>query len=181
MPNKRGDAYESIEKSLQKPTTQPCLKRQAGYARTTLLYHNQKETNNLKYGGNKMLKGKKTIVITVLVFVLMVAMATSAFADAATARLTLTTYNAVYSGYVVSSEGRGHGWNKADSTNNMNMYLQWYHDGSWDYLQSIDIGPATTGNIPTHQGEEVTDRWRVRLYPWFGQGGCNAEGTVYDY
>lgn len=126
-----------------------------------------------------MLKRKKLLIITVVVLVLMVAMATTALADAKAAYLSLSDIVAKNSGYLQSDESHAYGTVWDDSGNDMSMRLQKWNGSTYSTVQSINIYIVHSASIPKHYGTP-TDRWRVQIYPNFG---CcvHGQGTVYDY
>ncbi len=123
-----------------------------------------------------MLKRKKILVSAVLVIVLLVAMATTAFADTQTAYIYIGDSTSKYSGSLGSTEAHAHGYSYIDSGINIIFKLQ----KSYGDYAGTEILPGYSANIPTKYCDPW-EYWRVRLYPFGGSPYCHGYGTVYDW
>ena len=125
-----------------------------------------------------MLKRKKLLITTVVVLVLMVAMATTALADAHGAYLNPGDSGPVLSATIVSTISHARGYCYSDS--DVSCWVNHVRNGVILAPGTYYLTAGTVRSTPT-QTTGTPSNWKVRLYPAYGEPNCHANGAVYDW
>jgi hypothetical protein len=125
-----------------------------------------------------MLKRKKLLIMTVVALALMVAMATTALADAHGAYLNPGDSGPVLSATIVSQISHARGYCYSDS--DVSCWLNHVRNGEILEPGTYYVTPGTEKNTVT-RSSGTWYNWKVRLYPAYGEPNCHADGAVYDW